>query len=97
MSVTPSISPRSAGGDLGEILGVTAPYPPSVHPGRTDEAGSVSAAGGAENRRDRLRRNDARADGAVSGHEPQRALPPARRYAARGGARAAARIYPASE
>lgn len=39
---------QSAGGDLGEILGITAPYPPPVHSGRSDKAGSVSAAGGRE-------------------------------------------------
>lgn len=73
---------QSAGGDLGEILGITAPYPPPVYPGRADEAGSVSAAGGGKNRRDRLRRNDARADGPVPWHEPQRSFAPARHDAA---------------
>lgn len=28
---------QSAGGDLGEILGITAPYPPPVHSGRADQ------------------------------------------------------------
>ena len=73
---------QSAGGDLGEILGITAPYPPPVHSGRADKAGSVSAAGGGKNRRDRLRRNDARADGPVPWHEPQRPFAPARHDAA---------------
>ena len=69
-------------GEFGEILGITAPYPPPVYPGRADEAGSVSAAGGGKNRRDRLRRNDARADGPVPWHEPQRPFAPARHDAA---------------